>query len=221
MDASSSIFMAGAENPDLMRSGATTLLQALRGTASVASVISFRNNAVTELPPTDLEGPAGFRRAVQSVEGIEFDEGTFGDPGAGTNWEAAFRAARLRGGGGRGAVDLAVIVTDGNPNRYGRPVDDVPSPESVDFDPRALDAGVAEANALRRAGTRVVAVGVGDVRAPSLQAVSGPTEGEDWFVGDFAAVAGSVGRVAATVCGTRCWSRPASTTLRWPAWRSA
>lgn len=203
VDASSSIFMAGAENPDLMRAGAVTLLQALRGTASTAAVISFRNNAVTELPPTSLEDGAGFRRAVQAVDGIDFDRGTFGDPAAGTNWDAAFRAARTRGTNAEGATDLVVILTDGNPNRYGQPVDDRPRPTTPDFDPRALDAGVAEADDLRRAGTRVVAVGVGDVRAPSLQAVSGPVRGEDWFVGDFSAVADAVGAVATDVCGRR------------------
>lgn len=203
VDASSSIFMAGAENPELVRDGATTLLRALRGTSSVASVVSFRNNAVTELPPTDLADATGFRRAVQAVDGIRFDEGTFGDPGAGTNWEAAFRAARLRGGATPGALDLVVILTDGNPNRYGLAVDRQASSGSVDFDPRALDAGVTEADELRRSGTRIVAVGVGDVRDASLRAVSGPDRGQDWFLGDFAAVAGAVGRVATEVCGAR------------------
>lgn len=207
VDTSSSIYMAGSGNPALMRSGAKTLLQALQGTSSVASVVSFRNNAVTELPPTDLREPSGYRRAVQAVEGIQFDQGSFGDPAAGTNWEAPLRAARLRAAGADGPPELVVILTDGNPNRYGSPGDRQPSSASVDFDPRALDAGVVEANSLRKGGTRVVAVGVGDVREESLRAVSGPEQGRDWFVGDFAAVARSVATVATELCGTRVLAR--------------
>lgn len=62
---------------------------------------------------------------------------------------------------------------------------------------------MVEANALRKGGTRVVAVGVGDVREDSLRVVSGPARGSDWFVGDFPAVARSVATVATELCGTR------------------
>ncbi|MDQ4069964.1 MAG: VWA domain-containing protein [Actinomycetota bacterium] len=210
--------MAGTENPALMRSGAKTLLQALQGTSSVVSVISFRNNAVTELPPTDVRDQAGYRRAVRAVEGIQFDLGSFGDPAAGTNWEAPLRAARQRASGAGGPPELVVILTDGNPNRYGSPGDRQPSSGSPDFDPRALDAGVVEANALRSGGTRVVAVGVGNVREDSLRAVSGPERGDDWYVGDFAGVAQSVGSVATQLCGTRVLARARIDGVPVPEW---
>jgi len=207
VDTSSSIVEAGADNPDLMRAGGVTLLQALEGTASTATVVSFRNNAVTELPPTGLDDAAGFRRAVQAVRAIRFDVGA--GPGSGTNWESALRAARTRSAPATSgpATELVLFLTDGNPNRYGQAGDRQPASGSNDFDPLALAAGVAEADQLRRAGTRVVAVGVGDVREDSLTAVSGPARGADWFVGDFEAVADSVAAVATDVCGTRLRAR--------------
>ena len=119
------------------------------------------------------------RVVTRAIQAIQFDQFGVG-PEAGTNWEAAFRAVVPVPN-----LDLAVIVTDGRPNRYATAIDSLLASGPADVDPLALDAAVAVADQLRGRGTRLVAVGIGDVRVDALQAVCGPEQGRDWFVGDF------------------------------------
>ena len=69
-----------------------------------------------------------------------------------TNWDAALRSVV-------GESDVVVLFTDGNPTVHGVPA--VFPPVQTGFD--QIDGGVLSANAVKAAGARVLAVGVGDV----------------------------------------------------------
>ena len=109
-----------------------------------------------------------------------------------TNWDAAFRSVV-------GQSDVVVLFTDGNPTVYGVPAVYPPVLTGLD----QLDAGVLSANAVKAAGARVMAVGVGDLDQLSkenLALVSGPEEGTDYAVTTFADVRTVFRALADTLC---------------------
>jgi len=84
-------------------------------------------------------------------------------------------------------TDVVVLFTDGNPTVYGVPAVFPPVLTGLD----QVEGGVLSANAVKAAGIRVLAVGVGDLAdiAPvNLQAVSGPVENSDYAITTFADV---------------------------------
>lgn len=193
LDHSGSISNAGEQAMADVRAAGAGLVDALGATPSSVRITAFANGPSTLIGWTSLAAPESRRQARQAAEGIDFTSG--GD----TNWQAAL--LDLIGQ----QADLAVIVTDGNPTVFGAGVEGQggggSSGSSGDYDPASLAAGVAAANTLKQTGTRVVAVGVGDVSVDPLRQISGPREGEDYYLGDFAALGRSLAEVAAELCG--------------------
>jgi uncharacterized repeat protein (TIGR01451 family) len=117
-------------------------------------------------------------------------------PGTGrgrTNWQGAL--ADVPAGG-----DLAIMITDGEPTWWNGANwannDGATQPEDV------LQA-IAQANALKAAGTRVVAVHVGQERgawAQNLANISGPVEGSDYFVTSYAGLDNVLRTIADRAC---------------------
>ncbi|WP_431779771.1 prealbumin-like fold domain-containing protein [Microbacterium aurantiacum] len=95
-----------------------------------------------------------------------------------TNWDAAL--STIQNVNGTHDYDQVLFITDGAPNYIlnGTKVSE------YDVTLRSLEAPVYAANALKHAGTRVVAVGVGNGitgAGANLRAVSGETLGSDYF----------------------------------------
>lgn len=194
LDRSSSIRDAGDEAMAQVRNAAVGLIDALGTTPSSVRISAFGTWATTRIGWTSLADAEGRRGTRQAANGVEF--ASSGDNSGSTNWEAALTDLL-----GQDA-DLAVLVTDGNPTSFGAGIESTsPGSGTAEFDPAALAAGVDAANLLKKNGTRVVAVGVGDVNVDPLRQVSGPTEGTDYFLGDFASLGSSLTSVATELCG--------------------
>ena len=191
LDRSSSIRDAGEDAMQQVRESAVGLIDALGTTPSSVRVTSFGTWVTTRIGWTSLADAEGRRAARQAAQHVDFASN---DNNGSTNWEAALTDVL-----GQDA-DLAVLVTDGNPTVYGSGISGSGS-SGNELDPVSLAAGVDAANLLKQNGTRVVAVGVGDVNVGPLRQVSGPREGSDYFVGDFASLGQSLAEVATTLCG--------------------
>jgi len=194
LDRSSSIRTAGDEAMADVRRAAVGLVDALGSTPSSVRITAFGAWPTTRIGWTSLASPRGRQDSRQAANGIEF--ASFGDLSGSTNWEAALSDVQGQ------EADLAVLVTDGNPTSYGLGIETQGSTGgSLEFDPEALAAGVEAANILKTNGTRVVAVGAGEVNVDPLRQVSGPDEGVDYFVGSYDTLTSSLAEVAAELCG--------------------
>lgn len=175
-----------------MQQASTEFVDALSRTPSSIAVASFATDAPaagnTNLSLTsvaDDTGVAAVKRAIRSLTRPD-GEARY------TNWDAAFRSVV-------GQSDIVVLFTDGNPTVHGVPAQYPPVLTGLD----QLDAGVASANAVKAAGARVLAVGVGDLDALSrdnLGLVSGPVEGQDFAITTFADVRTVLRTLADALC---------------------
>jgi hypothetical protein len=181
-----------ASEASTMKSASNEFVDALAGTPSSIAIASFATAAPaagnTNLAPTavaDATGAAAVKAAIAVLSRPNGDDRY-------TNWDAAFRSVV-------GQSDIVVLFTDGNPTTYGVP----PQYPPVLTDLDQLDAGVLSANAVKAAGARVLAVGVGDLDALSkdnLALVSGPVEGVDYAVTTFADVRTVFRNLADALC---------------------
>lgn len=163
-----------------MKKASTEFVDALAGTPSSIAIASFATAAPAagnaDLAPTSVADDGGVATVKTAIGALSRPTGD----DRYTNWDAAFRSVV-------GQSDVVVLFTDGSPT-----VHDVPAvypPVLTGLD--QLDAGVLSANAVKAAGARVMAVGVGDLDQLSkenLALVSGPVEGQDFAVTTFADV---------------------------------
>jgi len=156
------------------------------GIASFATAAPAAGN--TDHAPTPLADPAGVADVRAAVLALVRPGGT----DRYTNWDAALRAAV-------GEQDLVVLLTDGNPTVHGVPAVHPP----VVTGREQIEAAVASAGAVKAAGARIVAVGVGDPAQQSptnLALVSGPVVGVDHFVATVAGLAEVWRTLAAAIC---------------------
>lgn len=169
-----------ASEATTMKAASNDFVDALAGTPSSIAIASFATAAPaagnTNLAPmsvADAAGVATVKQAIQALTRPDADDRF-------TNWDAAFRSVV-------GESDIVVLFTDGNPTVHGVPAVFPPVLTGLD----QLDAGVLSADAVKAAGARVMAVGVGDLDQLSktnLALVSGPVEGSDFAVTSFADV---------------------------------
>jgi hypothetical protein len=176
-DVSGSISAAEAA---AMKTASMEFVDALAGTPSSVAIASFASAAPAagnaNLLPTSVADPTGVAAVKTAIGELSRPDGD----DRFTNWDAAFRSVV-------GQSDIVVMFTDGNPTVHDVPAAFPPVLTGLD----QLDAGVLSANAVKAAGARVLAVGVGDLDALSkenLSLVSGPVEGRDYAVTTFADV---------------------------------
>jgi hypothetical protein len=162
-----------------IKTASLDFVDALAGTASSIAVTSFATSAPaagnTNLAPLSVETMTGVNTVKAAIASLQ---GTSGDDRY-TNWDAAFRSVT--------PTDIVVLFTDGNPTVYRVPAVFPPVLTGLD----QIEGGVLSANAVKAAGIRVLAVGVGDVAdiAPvNLRAVSGLAENSDYAITTFADV---------------------------------
>lgn len=157
-----------------LKAAADTFVDSLTGTPSRMSLFSFSTlspaigglNFPDLVPVSTTQSAAAFkaRYAGWTAEG-------------GTNWDQAFSRVDDANNAADNHFDVAVVITDGNPTYYGNPVQGPGNFTRI----REVENGIFSANAIKAAGTRVLAVGVGTgvsdaSTALNLQAISGGTK---------------------------------------------
>lgn len=173
-----------------VQQAAQDLVDALRDHPSEVMVAGFGTTASVVHQPTDVSTKRE-RSAVKKAIG-DLDTFPDGSGQSATNWEAALQLAESS------QVQIAVILTDGIPNVYGSPVQQADPPDRA-----ALTAAAKVADRLKKAGTRVVPVGIelGQGGVENLVAISGPTPDDDYFLTRANVLRGELYEIAAKSCG--------------------
>ncbi|MFB9642918.1 VWA domain-containing protein [Agromyces lapidis] len=165
LDKSGSIGDAGIAD---LKAAADAFTEALVDTGSQVSVTAFDQDAAVLLGATDLT--SGNLAAVQSSYAGLASEGW-------TNWKRGLELAHGTFGSFDDAVELTIMITDGNPNT----VDPGNGGEFPDGSPGALDPAVTEANSIKLSPSHMFGIAVGgDLDLGPIQAVSGG----DAYAGD-------------------------------------
>lgn len=162
----------GSALPNL-KQAANTFVDSLQGTPSRMSLFSFSwqtpgSGASQNYPDLVSVSTAG--------QGTTFKNRYAGwTSDGGTNWDRGLGIAASSNTGAN-QFDVAVIITDGNPTTYNQPYQGTGSDNRF----RETENGIFSANALKAAGTRVLAFGVGAgatgaTNGLNLRAISGPT----------------------------------------------
>lgn len=180
------------EEADAMKAASTDFVDALAGTPSAIAVASFATAAPAagnaNLAPTGVAEADGVQAVKDAIAALTLPAGD----DRFTNWDAALRSVV-------GQSDIVVLFSDGSPTVYGVPAQFPPVATGLD----QIEGGVLSANAVKAAGARVLAVGVGDadeVAVANLPLVSGPVDGEDYAITTFADVDRVFGDLAAALC---------------------
>ncbi|MGU3647046.1 VWA domain-containing protein [Microbacterium sp. C23T] len=168
-----------------LKQAANTFVDALQGTPSRMSLFSFSwqtpgAGASQNYPDLVSVSTAG--------QGTTFKNRYSGwTSSGGTNWDRGLGVAASSNTGDN-KFDVAVVITDGNPTTYNQPYQGSGSDNRF----RETENGIYSANALKAAGTRVLAFGVGAgatgaTNSLNLRAISGPTayNGSNGQVADF------------------------------------
>ncbi|WP_314432342.1 SpaA isopeptide-forming pilin-related protein, partial [Microbacterium lacticum] len=152
------------------------VLPLLKSANALVSILGFGSNAST--------GGNGWRYGAAGPALLPPDYASLvpmtrpGGNANATNWDAAL--GTIAAANATHDYDMVLFITDGAPNLIlgGTQVD------GYNVTLRSLEAPIYEANTLKDAGTRVVAVGVGagiTGAGPNLRAVSGATLNSDYF----------------------------------------
>jgi hypothetical protein len=187
-----------------VRQATRNVVDALRDKPSKVTIIGFGTEARTVRSDVDVSADDSRRRLKDDIDLLDVGEGT----GGATNWDAALAAAATHD------LDLAVLITDGVPTAYGDPAQDGPD--------APLTAAVASADRLKRAGTRVVAVGIDLATGAdaNLAAVTGPQAEQDYFTGEQSSLLRRLYEILASACGVPFEALPKPEPAVFP-WRDA
>ncbi len=172
-----------------MKSAMTSFTNALAGTPTEFSVTRFASSASV------LQTFTGDTAAVNAaINGVPVGGGY-------TNWEDGLAKAQSTLTN-RANPDLVVFASDGDPttsNTVGGTDTNQPNAH--------LDPAVAQANAVKALGARVLAIGIGDPSVPRLSAISGPNVNtgnvltSDVITTDFSTLAADLAIFANQTCG--------------------
>ena len=162
-----------------LKGAANTFVDSLVGTPSQMALFSFSDDS-------PASGATANRPALTPVstqaQADAFKANYAGwTSGGGTNWDRGLGTAAT-GNTAANHYDVVVMITDGNPTRYSSPPQGPQSFNRI----REVEQGIFSANALKAAGTRVIAVGVGSgvtqpATALNLRSISGPTLNSDYY----------------------------------------
>ena len=169
---------SGSIAPSLpqVKSAANGFVSALTGTPSSIALYRFAADATQLLALTPVSNTAGANTVKAAINGLT--------AAGATNWDLGlFQTVAAAP-----TYDAIVMLTDGNPTVYG-PLATGPG-NATRF--REIENGIFSANAVKAAGARVIAVGVGSGvtnAAQNLQSISGPTLDSDYYQADFSELA--------------------------------
>lgn len=164
--------------------------------ASAAPATNGGANA--PLPLTSVADAAGVDAIVSYVNGLQRPVSAQG----GTNWDRGLAAIAES----TETYDALFFLTDGNPTQYSSPAQGPGSSTNQ----ATIDAAVLSANLVKGEGTRIVPIGVNDNIAGDQLAtfrehitqISGPTEGDDYHLAGFAALASTLIGIVNTNCAS-------------------
>lgn len=182
-------------NAAAYESAARDFVDTLAGTPIRVKISSFAQTARTDQATfLDLSVPADVAAAKATISAV------YNAPAGSTNWDGAMRLAATAG------VDLVTFITDGNPTAH---LSDGSGGNGSTVGLLDLTTGIAAANLVKTqgkapgAGATIRAVGVGDVTASNLAAMSGPVEGRDYSASGIAGLRAELQALANRLCGAR------------------
>ena len=162
--------MANNNKQTNLKAAATDAISSLANTPTTMAIYTFaaQANSAGSIASTTLATSAGQSALTNFVTNLPAPAGF-------TNWDAGIYQAVTASK----QYDLVILLTDGNPTTYG-----AGSTDGTNSYFAYTERGAFSANALKALGTEVVAVGIGvDGGLDNLSAVTGPTEGTDYFNG--------------------------------------
>jgi uncharacterized repeat protein (TIGR01451 family) len=195
-----------APSQDKVKGAANAFLDSLTDTGSSVSLVSFAETARVDQTPIPLTSPTN--RALLRAKIGEFRFEGF------TNWDDALVKAKSQLPAFDGPnKPLVVMITDGNPNRWGAAGDTHGSGSG--FVQEAQDQAAEKANAIKGEGSHMFALGISGgtdpLRTSALRAISGHDEypnadlsfGQtDWTqVQNFDELGGMLDDIASDLCG--------------------
>ena len=162
-----------------LKGAANTFVNSLVGTPSQMALFSFSDDS----PASGATANRPALTPVSTQAQADAFKATYAGwtSGGGTNWDRGLGTAAT-GNTAANHYDVVVMITDGNPTRYSSPPQGPQSFNRI----REVEQGIFSANALKAAGTRVIAVGVGSgvtqpATALNLRSISGPTLNSDYY----------------------------------------
>lgn len=176
-------------NFDSVKQSASDLIDALRGARNEVAVVTFGTDAAVAVSATNVGADDARRHVKEQVDDLTLLEGNLG----GTNWDAALITIHGL------HPDVVILLTDGQPTAHGQPATGGSGP----LDPEHLASAVREADALKSSGTRIVGLGMGLLpdNVSNLVAVTGPTDGDDFYQTDASGLLNKLYDVASKACG--------------------
>lgn len=168
-------------------------------TAYKGFVNAFLPGTPTQMSVTDFDTTASVEQIfTNSIPALETAiDGSVS--GGSTNWEDGLIKAWSTFDPRPAKQNLLVFASDGNPNRKGTAGTSVSESEAV-------AAAVTQSNAIKTAGTRILALGIGDnLNIDNLKAISGSNVNtgvtSDVITTDFTSLAGTLATLANQLCG--------------------
>lgn len=202
MDLSASV---GSALPQL-KQAADAFANALVGTPSRGAVFSFSRQSPSVEAATGQVSenrPGLISLSTQAGADAFTSQYASWGLGSGTNWDQALQQVA----GSPEQYDVVVVLTDGNPDRWGATHGDGSNMHFTD-----VEAAVFSANTIKAKGTRVVSFGIGSgvegISSLNLAAISGQTAFDgtnvasaDYFqTADYASAAAQLGQLALAGC---------------------
>ena len=197
-----------------MRQASINLVTALQGTPSQVGVYSYATFAPATngsggtvnhptvpgsqptanfaLPATPIATAGGATTVNQRIAGLTRVASASG----GTNWDQGL-SQLVRAG--QPHYNAVLFITDGDPTTWGPNNNG----SGTSTDDTTVNAAITSANAVKAAGTRVIAVGVSNTVGPSvqrLQYISGPVRNSDYFVTNWDALQDTLVSIATEAC---------------------
>ena len=197
-----------------MRQASINLVTALQGTPSQVGVYSYATFAPATngsggtvnhptvpgsqptanfaLPATPIATAGGATTVNQRIAGLTRVSSASG----GTNWDQGL-SQLVRAG--QPHYNAVLFITDGDPTTWGPNNNG----SGTSTDDTTVNAAITSANAVKAAGTRVIAVGVSNTTGPSvqrLQYISGPVRNSDYFVTNWDALQDTLVAIATEAC---------------------
>ncbi|MHA3685067.1 vWA domain-containing protein [Leucobacter sp. HY1908] len=178
-----------------LKSAATGFLDALSGTGSSVGVFTFADLApastAANYPLAPVDDATHLANMTKRINGYK--------TAVGTNWDQGLYQVVTDAN----QFDLAIVVTDGLPTLHGTKPYGLTQATRIS----EVEASIYSANALKAKGTRVIAVGVGDIVKGSpvnLAAISGQqefktgvkVEDADYFTTEWEHLAERLGEIA-------------------------
>ncbi len=170
-----------------MKRAASGFVDALTGTPSQMGIFTFATNAPASagqtLEPVAVSTDTGANTVKNKINGYRLPASQAG----GTNWDRGFYQVVQSASD----FDVVMIITDGNPTYSGNAAGPGNATRFTE-----LENGIFSANAIKAAGSKVIAFGVGaGISSPAsslnLRSISGPIEDRDYYRTDDYAGAGA------------------------------